>query len=49
MDMMQKIIKRFDVTYDNSSSIGQKADAHVLAVKQLEQQFSQLSTISNPC
>ncbi|KAK4706629.1 hypothetical protein R3W88_033820 [Solanum pinnatisectum] len=47
-------MKRFDVTDENVkemrndlSGIGQKIDAHAVLIKQLEQQFSQLSAIVN--
>uniref|UniRef100_M1D8E5 Integrase core domain containing protein n=1 Tax=Solanum tuberosum TaxID=4113 RepID=M1D8E5_SOLTU len=54
-DMMQKMMKRFDTTDENMkemrndlSGIGQKVDAHTVSIKQLEHQFSQLSTTVNP-
>ncbi|KAK4713597.1 hypothetical protein R3W88_019504 [Solanum pinnatisectum] len=50
-DMMQKMMKRLDLTDENVkemrndlSGIGQKVDAHVVSIKQLEQQMNQLST-----
>ncbi|XP_049368382.1 uncharacterized protein LOC125833276 [Solanum verrucosum] len=54
-DMMHKM-KSFDATDESVkemrndlSGIGQKVDAHAMSIKQLEQQFSQLSTAVNPC
>ncbi|XP_049360697.1 uncharacterized protein LOC125825395 [Solanum verrucosum] len=54
-DMMQKMIKRFDATDENVkemqndlSGISQKVDTHAVSIKQLQQQFSQLSTTVNP-
>ncbi|KAH0737555.1 hypothetical protein KY290_036260 [Solanum tuberosum] len=54
-DMMQKMMKRFDATDENVKEmrnnlfgIGQKFDAHAVSIKQLEQQFNQLSTNANP-
>ena len=42
-DMMQKMMERFDLTYENVKEmqndlygIGQKVDAHVMSIKQLE-------------
>ncbi|KAK4708716.1 hypothetical protein R3W88_029641 [Solanum pinnatisectum] len=57
METTTKMMKRFDVTDENVkeirndlSGIGQKVDAHAVSIKQLEQQFSQLSaaTIDPP-
>uniref|UniRef100_M1DEX2 Integrase core domain containing protein n=1 Tax=Solanum tuberosum TaxID=4113 RepID=M1DEX2_SOLTU len=54
-DMMKKMMKRFDVTYENVkemrndlSGIGQKVDAHAVSIKKLEQQMKTLPTIVNP-
>uniref|UniRef100_M1DLV6 Integrase core domain containing protein n=1 Tax=Solanum tuberosum TaxID=4113 RepID=M1DLV6_SOLTU len=54
-DVMQMMKKRFDVADENVkemrndfSRIGQKVDAHAVSIKQLEQQFIQLSTTVNP-
>ncbi|KAK4724150.1 hypothetical protein R3W88_026929 [Solanum pinnatisectum] len=54
-DMMQKMMKRSDATNENVKEmqndlfgIGQKVDAHAVSIKQLKQQFSQLSTTVNP-
>ncbi|XP_015160938.1 uncharacterized protein [Solanum tuberosum] len=53
-EMMQKMLKKFDTTDQNVkemhtklSEIGQKVDAHAVSIKQLEQQFSQLSATMN--
>ncbi|XP_049378266.1 uncharacterized protein LOC125843073 [Solanum stenotomum] len=55
-DMMLKMMRRFDATDENVkemrndlSCIGQKVDAHVVSIKQLEQQFSELSATVNTC
>ncbi|XP_049369487.1 uncharacterized protein LOC125834381 [Solanum verrucosum] len=54
-DTMQKMMKRFDATDENVKEmrtelfgIGQKVDAYAVSIKQLEQQFSQLSATVNP-
>ncbi|XP_015162482.1 uncharacterized protein [Solanum tuberosum] len=53
-EMIEKMLKKFDTTDQNVkdlctklSKIGQKVDAHAVSIKQLEQQFSQLSAIVN--
>uniref|UniRef100_M1DF12 Integrase core domain containing protein n=1 Tax=Solanum tuberosum TaxID=4113 RepID=M1DF12_SOLTU len=53
--MMQKMMRRFDVTDENVKEmrndlydIGQKVNAHVVSLKHLEQQMTQLPTIVNP-
>jgi len=52
---MQKMMKTFYATDKNVkemrndlSGLGQKVDAHAVSIKELEQQFSQLSTTANP-
>ncbi|XP_049410643.1 uncharacterized protein LOC125873837 [Solanum stenotomum] len=54
-DMMQKILKRFDLNDENVkemrnklSGIGQKVDALAVLIKQLEKQMNHLSTTVNP-
>ncbi|XP_049405064.1 uncharacterized protein LOC125868468 [Solanum stenotomum] len=54
-DMMQKMIKRFDaidinvkMMCNDLSGIVQKVDAHIVSIKQLEQQFSQLKVDYRP-
>ncbi|KAK4727058.1 hypothetical protein R3W88_031975 [Solanum pinnatisectum] len=53
--MMQKMMKRFDLTDENVkemrndlSGIGQKVDAHAVSIKLLENHMNKLSTTVNP-
>ena len=53
--MMQKMLTRFDATHEKVKEmisdllgIGQKFDAHVVSIKHLQLQISDLSTIVNP-
>ena len=54
--MLQKMMWRFDASNKHAkelrgdlSNIGQKVDVHVVSIKHLELQTSQLSTTVNPC
>ena len=54
-DILQKIMRRFDHSYENTKElrtdlaiIGQKVDAHPILIKHLELQMAQLSCTVNP-
>ena len=56
MDMMQRRMRRFDASDEHTKElrndlvgIGKKVDTHVISIKQIELQMSQLSATMNTC